>query len=492
MAEPARAAPPPAARYPEPPPLRTATRLWYGLGQLAEGLKNECFSVFLLFYYTAVLGLAGSLAALAILLALLLDAVTDPLAGALSDRLDSRWGRRHPFIFAAALPLAVCFYLVFSPPAGLSQWGLFAWLLGFAAATRLSMTLFHVPHLSLGAELSSDYQDRTTIVTLQFAFTRTGHAIAGALGLLWFMRATPEYPNGRFNPEAYPALAASFAVLMVATILLSGWYTRDRIPWLVKPDVAPDRRGVLAAVVGDLGESLRNASFRSLFMGLMLTFISFGVATALGLHLATYFWFVSNQELFVWGLAAGIGIFVGLPFWWRLSVRLDKKPTFVWGLAIFTLATALPPLLRIGGLWPAPGSPAYLPLFALSTGLLAHFGISSTMVTGRSMMADVADEDALRFGRRREGIFFGAASFSAKASFGVGSLLAGLAVDAVGLVQGADPAGVGTRVVHGLGYTYALSVLLLCGLSLAFFSRYRLDRARHAEIQSALSARGLS
>lgn len=470
------------------PPLRTATKVWYGLGQTAEGFKNESFSLFLLFYYTAVLGLSGSLAALAILLALLVDAVTDPMAGVISDRFESRWGRRHPFIFAAAIPLGLFFYLTFAPPAGLAQQELFAWLLCFAVLTRLSMTLFHVPHLALGAELTSDYQERTSIVTLQFVFARAGHGIAGLLGLLYFMRPTAAHPNGRFNPEAYPALALSFAVVMVATILLSGWQTRDRIPFLNVRNPPAGRANLFSAVFKDLSESLRNSSFRALFLGLMLTYISWGVTTALGLHLATYFWFVSNEQLVFWGIATGIGIFSGLPFWMRQSLRLDKKPTFVWGIAIFTLATAIPTFLKMAGFWPAVGSPAYLPLFALTTGFLAHFGIAATMVTGRSMMADVTDEDALRFGRRREGIFFGAASFSAKAAFGVGSLIAGFVVDLVGLVAGAHPDEVGPRVVNGLGFTLGFATLVLCGLSLAFFSRYRLDRERHAEIRAALAA----
>ena len=98
-------------------PLPRSTKLWYGLGQMAEGLKNEAFSVFLLFYYTQVVGLSGTLSGQAILIALLFDAVADPLSGVLSDRLHSRWGRRHPFLYASPLSLAAFFYLSFSTAA---------------------------------------------------------------------------------------------------------------------------------------------------------------------------------------------------------------------------------------------------------------------------------------------------------------------------------------------------------------------------------------
>jgi Na+/melibiose symporter-like transporter len=469
-----------------PPPLSSATRRWYGLGQLAEGLKNEAFALFLLFYYTAVLGLPGTLAGIAILIALLFDAVTDPLVGVVSDRLSSRWGRRHPFLYASAIPLGVFFYLTFAPPAGLTELELFAWLTGFAILTRGSMTLFSVPHLALGAELSTDYEERTNIVTLQFLFARTGHALAGGLAFLWFFRPTPEYAEGRLNPEAYPALALFLAVAMVTAVILSAWKTHHRIPHLRAPEPEPGRRAVASAVFLEFADSLRNASFRALFLGLMLTYVSWGVATALGLHLATYFWFVSNEELLVWGVITGIGIFGGLPWWRSVAVRLDKKPTFIWGLCIYTVFTAAPPLLKLAGAWPAQGSPLYVPLWCLTTGLVAHFGIAATMVTGRSMMADVTDEDALENGRRREGVFFGAVSFSAKASFGIGSQIAGFVVDAVGLKPHQAPEAVGPDVVTGLGLTLGLSILLLCGASIAFFSRYRISRERHSEIRAAL------
>jgi GPH family glycoside/pentoside/hexuronide:cation symporter len=226
-------------------PLPRSTKLWYGLGQMAEGLKNEAFSLFLLFYYTQVVGLSGMLSGQAILIALLFDAVTDPLAGVLSDRLHSRWGRRHPFLYASPLPLAAFFYLSFVPPAGLSQMELFAWLATFAVLTRTSMTLFHVPHLALGAELSTGYEERTAIVMIQHVFARIGSGTAGALGLLLLMQPTAEYADGRLNPGAYPPLAMMLAAGMVVLILLSAWRTHWRIPYLAKADAAAaqDRGG---------------------------------------------------------------------------------------------------------------------------------------------------------------------------------------------------------------------------------------------------------
>ena len=104
-------------------PLSWRVRLTYGAGQLPEGVKTAAFGFFLLFYYNQVLGLPGTLSGAALMIALLFDAVTDPLAGSLSDATRSRYGRRHPWMVAAALPLGLATFALFSPPDGLSTWG---------------------------------------------------------------------------------------------------------------------------------------------------------------------------------------------------------------------------------------------------------------------------------------------------------------------------------------------------------------------------------
>ena len=470
-------------------PLDRSTRHWYALGQFAEGLKNEAYAVFLLFYYTSVIGLSGILAGQAILIALLFDAFTDPMVGSLSDRMESRFGRRHPFLFAAAIPLPIFFYFSFAPPAGLSEMELFWWLTTSAILTRGSMTLFHVPHLAVGSELSTDYDERSNIVMLQYVYSRIGGGMAGGLGFLVFLVPTVEFSDGRFNAAAYPQFALSLSLLMCAAVLLSAWNTRSRIPYLVKPDAETLSGHALENMIRGSLDAMKMRSFRALFLGTLVMFIAWGVTVSLGLHLATYFWRVTTIEMIYWGIGMSVGIFAGYGYWARQASLTDKKSVFIRGGVLFVVATVIPPLCLVLDFWPELGTPAYLPLYILTTGTIAHFGIAATAVTGRSMMADVTDEDELRSGRRREGIFFGATSFASKAFFGVGSLIAGLVFDFVGLEKGMSAEQAPLTVVRDLGLTLGLSVLLLVGLSLVLFGRYDLTRERCEEVQELLAER---
>ena len=129
--------------------LSQPTMLAFGIGQAAEGMKNQAFAVFLVFYYQQVIGLPGWMAGLALAVALIFDAIMDPLAGLISDRTQSRWGRRHPFMLASAVPLFFAFIALFQPPDGMSDWAYFAWLTVFAILVRGALALYYVPHLAL-------------------------------------------------------------------------------------------------------------------------------------------------------------------------------------------------------------------------------------------------------------------------------------------------------------------------------------------------------
>jgi Na+/melibiose symporter-like transporter len=473
------------------PQLDRATLRWYGIGQAAEGIKNYSFGAFLLFYFNQVLGLSGTLCGLALAIALAFDAITDPLAGTLSDRLDSRWGRRHPFMYAAALPLGLFFAILFTPPAGLTEWELFTWLTVFAVLTRFAMTLYHVPHMALGAELTDDYDERSRVVLIRSLGGFFGTGAAVTMALLYYMRPTEAYPDGRLNPDAYPAYALFAAVVMALSILTSAAGTHRRIPSLPKPSRERRTDGVFERVQADVRAALQVPAFRSLTLGTLLIFTAGGVANNLGLHAGIYFWKIDNEEMALYGAFVGLGTIVGMLFWTRVSQRLDKKPTFLIGLCIFTVFVSFPPIFKSIGWFPARESASYLPLF-MGFGALFAFGVAAPTIMGGSMMADITDADELASGFRREGIFFGAVALIAKASIALGSMIAGVVVDLVGLVPGTDPSEVAPAVAAQLGLVQGVTLLVLVGASIVALSRYDLTRKVHQGIRRQLDERAAS
>ena len=475
-------------------PLSTAalsrgTKLWYALGQLGEGIKNESFAYFAVFYYTNVLDLPGTLAGLAVFISMIVDAVVDPLMGVISDRTHSRLGRRHPWIFASALPLALSLYLVFAPPAGLAHGALFAWLLGWMLVNRFSLTMFHVPYLSLGAELTRDWNERTVLVSLRFSFAQLARLFPAVVGLAWLFRSTAEHGEGRLYAAAYPQYAAISAACVLLAIFASGWMTRDRIPLLAPPDPGASQHGVLQTLYRDLWAALRQRAFRAVFLGIAIASIASGTTITLGLHTGTFFWDVTPQIMSYWGAVSIVSIIAGLAFWTRRAATRDKGAVFSEGLlgyvaihtAVWTLATV--------GIWPERSHPTYVPLYLIGTGFVAPFAVASTFAMGQSMMADCADADELASGRRREGVYFGAASLALKLTYGGGAWLAGILVDLVGVRGIHSIAQVTPEMRMHLGLAMNLSVLVLIGVSWLAFRQYDLTRGRVSEIQAQLEAK---
>ena len=132
-------------------------------------MKNYAFNTFILLYYNQILGVDPTRVSIALAIAIIFDAVIDPMVASLSDNLQTRWGRRHPLMLIGAAPLGIAFYFVFVPPAGLGETGLFFWLTGFVMLTRGLMALFFVPWAAIAAELTDDYAERTSVMSFRFA-----------------------------------------------------------------------------------------------------------------------------------------------------------------------------------------------------------------------------------------------------------------------------------------------------------------------------------
>jgi Na+/melibiose symporter-like transporter len=464
-------------------------KLAYAIGRCAEAVKGRAFETFLFFYYVQVLGLPGSLSGLAVGIALFFDALTDPLAGWVSDGWRSRWGRRHPFMFAAPLPLAIFFYLLFIPPDGLPKWQLFAWLTCFAVLTRAAMTLFHVPHLALGAELSSDYIERTQIVAFRSFAGIVGSALAGGMGLFYFFASTPEFEKGQMNAGAYPGFAAFCALLMVAAILVCVVGTRKTISALPTPSAAGRSYHPFHAYRG-IYRALKNASFRALFVGVVLIAIAAGAHSTMLLHIGTFFFALSSEQIGYYVPVMATGALLAVPVTGVLHRRFDKKPTFIVVYTGALLISISPVLLRLVELFPGNDHPLLLPILLLCMGVSTFGGVVGGITAG-SMMADIADEHELETGEREEGIFFGALAFSGKTASAMGHAVAGIGLDLIRWPRGGDllPADIPADTIWNLGFFFGPTMTAFGVAALVFFSRYRLSRSSHATILAELRER---
>jgi Na+/melibiose symporter-like transporter len=225
------------------------------------------------------------------------------------------------------------------------------------------------------------------------------------------------------------------------------------------------------------------------FFGLAIASVASGVTINLGLHAATFFWDISSSVLAAWRIVVAVAILAGLAYWTWRAKRHDKGALFSEGLVWYIVLHTAVWLAATYGFWPDRANAWYVPLYLIGTGFLAPFAVASTFAMGQSMMADCADQDEFQTGRRREGVFFGAASLAQKVTLGGGALVAGMISDIVGVTGLHSLADVTPEMREHLGLAMTFSVLALMGLSLLVFRQYDLSRGRLAEIHAGLAAR---
>ena len=287
------------------------TRFSYGLGGAMFSVKEAAYAVFVLLFYTQVLGLSGTAAGFALALAVVFDCLSDPVIGAWSDRLKSRWGRRHPFLLAGTLPMGFGFIGLFVVPDSVvaSQTQLTLWLLFWSIWIRTTLSIFAIPHLALSAEMTSDYRERSKILgaRLFYVFLCTVLIPAIALALLFNQEGGID---GRFVRENYPIYGWISCVLVWAIGLTTIWSTRQ---YAVPHE--PREGETTATGVGDFFrdfmQTLKIRNFRQLLAFDVAASISYGILIALHMLANVYFWELDSQEKLYVLLIYPVGIILG-------------------------------------------------------------------------------------------------------------------------------------------------------------------------------------
>jgi glycoside/pentoside/hexuronide:cation symporter, GPH family len=461
------------------------TKILYGVGEIAISTKMTLFGLFVLFFYNSVLGLPAIWVGLASAIGLIWDAILDPYIGYRSDVSESRYGRRHPFMLAGAATMGLSFWLIWAPPPDLPRAWLFGWLLTAMLLFRFTSALFRIPYLGLGAEMSADYHERTSIVGVRSFFGLAGSLSAASLSFYLFFPNTSGGADPKLSYEGYPRMGLVFAIVMTVAAVVTLVGTRSRrLPEGARRNA---RRPSFSQFVGGLRTALENPCFRKLWFSFSLFFVAVVLNGTVSVHFFT--WYAKISDSLILSRLQGafyLSALLGVGFWVWAAKRREKLPLYLVSATATAGLMGSAPFLFGEGHPLGTGDPA--PLFVLY--VLAGFCASALWVLPASMVADVGDEDSLRTGSRREGLFFGILNFGEKIAAGLAVLIGGALMDYfAGLIPGATDQSPETVWRIALVYGAAPALLLLMAVLVMF--GYRLNRAEVASIQARLKELGL-
>ena len=442
--------------------LSLGKKLAFGAGDSTFSLLFTTLNFYFLFFLTDGIGLSASLAAWIFFIGKIWDSVSDPVMGYISDRTESRWGRRRPYLLFGALPFAVSYILLWQTYPIESETSRFALYAVLAVIHFTGFTVLAVPYSALMPELTLDYDDRTSLVSFRMMFSII-FSIAGAALPMMFVRQTGIQGEAASQEitAGLRSMAIVFGIAGLVPLMITFLGTRERFQ-------VRSRISISAA----FRETLKNTAFRYAMLVFLLTWVTVDIIGAVFVYFVTYY--LQRQHLIEILFVTMFGVAVcALPLWYKVSERIGKRWSFIIGtafLSIVMVTIILMPRHTAGGV-----------LILLSA--LAGVGISTAHVIPWAIIPECVDIDELKTGQRREGMYTGFLTFLQKlassfAILAVGGVL-GLAGYEAGMPQ-RPPALTAIRLLLG-GFP---CFLFLLAILLMYF--YPVTRSKYGAIRKAL------
>jgi GPH family glycoside/pentoside/hexuronide:cation symporter len=442
--------------------LKWTTKLVYGVGDVGNAVVNSAVQFFLMVFYTDGALIAPALAANALLVGKIWDAINDPLFGWISDRTTSRFGKRRVYMIFGALPLAVSIMLLWFVPGGLGDGGIFLWIVGTFILFDTMWTLTNVPYYALTAELTDDYDERASLTAYRMVLGVPGYIVGAAL--------TPVivgiFASKRFG---YGVVGLVYGCLAAAALLIAAAGLRERKEIQDTKAETPPVRAFLA--------TFKNRPFIRLIVAYLIANVAFALSQTLFAYFLTYQLDMEEQvPIVMFVLLMFIGLFL-FP-WKMLSERWNKGPAYALGLAIAGLAVVSTFILPRG---PSP----WIYVIACVAGI----GFSAQWVFPWAMVPDVVEYDRLETGEHRGGMYYGVWGLAMKISGAVGITASGWVLQLYGYVPNVEQS---AETLFGIRLFFGPVPLIFIALALPFLIWYPITRAKHAEIKERLAETGAS
>ncbi|MCZ8155100.1 MAG: glycoside-pentoside-hexuronide (GPH):cation symporter [Leptospira sp.] len=449
--------------------LSMPVKLGYGLAETGITAVQLFSQIYLLKFYTEIVGLNPSLAGVALAISVIWDAVSDPLMGNISDKTSSRWGRRRPYILIGGILLSASILLLFSPPQLNTQFGKFLYLLITYLTVNTAMTVISVPLIALGGELTFHRDERTSIFGWRLFFSNIGMLIGMIVPAAILQSLGDE--NSKANIQSSRLQASEIvSCVILFTSMVTFWATKGR-------DITPK-----AIPTGEsLFRSLKSVLSNRVFLPLLLAFVVATIGRTFNSAIALYYYqyrlgLKESQVVINILLPFFVVMMASIAFWIWLAKRFGKKKPAFFGVFLLGILTVIAyPLFPYGELRP--------PL------IVAFFGgiFAGSILIMDSILTDVVDYDEWKTKVKREGLYFGFWKMGIKFSQAIGIGLTGFMLDFIGFDQSTatQSSDVGFRLAMifgpGVGFFFILGALI--------FLAFPLTDRKHLAIQKILLKR---